>query len=70
MTRLIERWVDCREVRRKPAQRPNYAYRTTGIALVDGKNGSVIRKLIGHGPITAEHAEAFQKFYTATLNPT
>ena len=36
---------------------------------MEGKNGSVIRKLIGHGPIAAEHAEAFQKFYTATLNP-
>ena len=45
------------------------AYRTTDNALVEGKNGSVIRKLIGHGPIAAEHAEAFQKFYTATLNP-
>jgi hypothetical protein len=45
------------------------AYRTTDNALVEGKNGSVIRKLIGYGPIAAEHAEAFQKFYTATLNP-
>ena len=45
------------------------AYRTTDNALVEGKNGSVIRKLIGHGPIAAEHAEGFQKFYTATLNP-
>ena len=33
------------------------AYRTTDNALVEGKNGSVIRKLIGHGPIAAEHAE-------------
>lgn len=45
------------------------AYRTTDNALVEGKNGSVIRKLIGYGPIAAEHAEAFQKFYAATLNP-
>ena len=44
-------------------------YRTTDNALVEGKNGSVIRKLIGYGPIAAEHAEALQKFYTATLNP-
>ena len=44
-------------------------YRTTDNALVEGKNGSVVRKLIGHGPIACEHAEAFQKFYTATLNP-
>ena len=45
------------------------AYRTTDNALVEGKNGSVIRHQIGHGPIGAEHAEAFQKFFTAHLNP-
>jgi transposase InsO family protein len=45
------------------------AYRTTDNALVEGKNGAVVRKHIGHGPIGAEHAEAFQKFFTAHLNP-
>lgn len=45
------------------------AYRTTDNALVEGKNGAVVRKHIGHGPIGAEHAEAFQKFYTAYFNP-
>ena len=45
------------------------AYKTTDNALVEGKNGAVIRKQIGYGPIPAEHAEAFQKFYTAHLNP-
>jgi hypothetical protein len=45
------------------------AYRTTDNALVEGKNGAIIRKHIGHGPIAAEHAEAFQKFFTAYLNP-
>jgi hypothetical protein len=45
------------------------AYRTTDNALVEGKNGAVIRKQIGYGPIAAEHAEAFQKFYLAHLNP-
>jgi len=44
------------------------AYRTTDNALVEGKNGAVIRKHIGYGAIDAEHAEAFQKFYTAQLN--
>jgi transposase InsO family protein len=44
------------------------AYRTTDNALVEGKNGAVIRKHIGYGAIPAEHAEAFQKFYTAHLN--
>jgi hypothetical protein len=45
------------------------AGRTTDNALVEGKNGAVVRKHIGHGPIGAEHAEAFQKFYTAYFNP-
>jgi hypothetical protein len=45
------------------------AYRTTDNALVEGKNGAVIRKQIGYGPIAAEHAEAFQRFYTAWMNP-
>lgn len=44
------------------------AYRTTDNALVEGKNGAVVRKQIGYGPIGAEHAEAFQKFYTACFN--
>jgi hypothetical protein len=45
------------------------AYRTTDNALVEGKNGAVIRKQIGYGPIGAEYADQFQKFYTAYLNP-
>jgi hypothetical protein len=45
------------------------ACRSTDNALVEGKNGAVVRKQIGYGPIGCEHAEAFQKFYTAYLNP-
>ena len=45
------------------------AYRTTDNALVEGKNGAVVRKHIGYGPIAAEHAAALQSFYTAHLNP-
>lgn len=45
------------------------AYRTTDNALVEGKNGAVIRKLIGYGAIGAEHAEKLQAFYMAYLNP-
>jgi hypothetical protein len=45
------------------------AYRTTDNALVEGKNGAVIRKQIGYGPIAAEYAQAFQRFYTAWMNP-
>jgi transposase InsO family protein len=45
------------------------AYRTTDNALVEGKNGAVVRKQIGYGAIDAEYAEAFQKFYAKYLNP-
>lgn len=43
-------------------------YRTTDNALVEGKNGAVIRKHIGYGVIAAQHAGEFQKFYTACFN--
>ena len=33
------------------------AHRTTDNALVEGKNGAVVRKHIGHEPIAAEHAD-------------
>ncbi len=45
------------------------ANRSQDNALVEGKNGAVIRKHIGYGHIAREHAEAVQKFYTAHLNP-
>ena len=45
------------------------ANRTQDNALVEGKNGAVIRKHIGYGHIPAEYAEAVHKFYTAHLNP-
>jgi transposase InsO family protein len=45
------------------------ANRTQDNALVEGKNGAIIRKHIGYGHIAPEHAEAVQKFYTAHLNP-
>lgn len=44
-------------------------YRTTDNALVEGKNGAVVRKHIGYGPLAAEQAAALQKFYTAYFNP-
>jgi len=44
-------------------------YRTTDNALVEGKNGAVIRKHIGYGAIPAEHAERFHNFYAACFNP-
>ena len=45
------------------------ACRSQDNALVEGKNGAVIRKLIGYGYIAGEHAEAIGKFYTRHLNP-
>lgn len=45
------------------------ANRSQDNALVEGKNGAVIRKLIGYGHIPSQHAEAMQKFYAAYLNP-
>ena len=45
------------------------ACRSQDNALVEGKNGAVIRKHMGYGHIPAEHAEALRKFYTAQLNP-
>ncbi len=45
------------------------ACRSQDNALVEGKNGSIIRKHIGYGHIPAQHAEAVQKFYTGHLNP-
>ncbi len=45
------------------------ANRTTDNALVEGKNGAVVRKHIGHEPIGARHAGQVQLFYTADFNP-
>ncbi len=45
------------------------ANRSTDNALVEGKNGAVVRKHIGHEPIAARHAGQVQRFYTADFNP-
>ena len=45
------------------------ANRSQDNALVEGKNGAIIRKHIGYGHIASEHAESLQKFYAAHLNP-
>ena len=45
------------------------ACRSQDNALVEGKNGAVIRKQIGYGHIAGQHAEAFQNFYREHLNP-
>jgi transposase InsO family protein len=46
--------------------RPN---RSSDNALVEGKNGAVVRKHLGYGHIPSEHADAIQRFYTAYFNP-
>jgi hypothetical protein len=45
------------------------ACRSQDNALVEGKNGAVVRKLIGYGYIAGEHAGAIGKFYAQHLNP-
>jgi transposase InsO family protein len=45
------------------------ANRTQDNALVEGKNGAIIRKHMGYGHIAAEHAGAVQRFHTMYLNP-
>lgn len=45
------------------------ANRTQDNALVEGKNGAIIRKHMGYGHMGAEHAEAVHKFHSAYLNP-
>jgi hypothetical protein len=44
------------------------ANRSTDNALVEGKNGAVVRKHIGHAPIRAHHAGQLQRFYMADFN--
>lgn len=46
--------------------RPN---RSTDNALVEGKNGAIIRKHIGYGHIAGEYADSIQLFYTTSFNP-
>lgn len=46
--------------------RPN---RSSDNALVEGKNGAIVRKHVGYGHIGSEHADQIQRFYTAHFNP-
>lgn len=42
---------------------------TNDNALVESKNGSVIRKVMGYSHIPQKHAAAINQFYASTLNP-
>ncbi len=44
------------------------ARRTNDQALVEGKNGSIVRKQMGYGHIPQSEAEKIQRFYRETLN--
>lgn len=44
-------------------------YHTLDNALVEGKNGAVIRKHLGWGHIPAQHAERIDQFYRKHFNP-
>jgi transposase len=46
--------------------RPN---RSSDNALVEGKNGAIIRKHLGYGHIGSEYAHRIQRFYLAHFNP-
>lgn len=45
------------------------AYQSSDNALVEGKNGAIIRKHIGYGHIAPEYATRIQDFYIRYLNP-
>ena len=45
------------------------ANRSPDNALVEGKNGAIIRKHLGYGHMAGEQAAAWQEFYTTPLNP-
>lgn len=45
------------------------ACRSQDNALVEGKNGAIIRKHMGYGHIPQRYADQVHKFYTAHLNP-
>jgi transposase InsO family protein len=45
------------------------ACHSTDNALIEGKNGAVVRKQMGYGHIAGEHAAHIQAFYIRYLNP-
>ena len=45
------------------------ALRSTDNALVEGKNGAIVRKHMGYGHIPGEHATRIQDFYIRYFNP-
>jgi len=66
-TSIIE-WRNC--WRSCTRSSPRAACRSQDNALVEGKNGAVVRKLIGYGYIAGEHAAAIGKFYAQAMSDT
>jgi hypothetical protein len=50
-------------------QTKSRAYRTGDNGLAESKNGAVVRKHLGFGHISAQHAEAVDQFHRQYLNP-
>jgi hypothetical protein len=50
-------------------QTKSRAYRTGDNGLVESKNGAVVRKHMGFGHISAQHAETVDQFHRQYLNP-
>lgn len=63
---LVARLLNKLLVEEFTRSRPN---RSSDNALVEGKNGAIVRKHMGYGHIASEHADRIHRFYTAHLNP-
>jgi transposase InsO family protein len=50
-------------------QTKSRAHRSGDNGLVESKNGAIVRKHMGFGPIAARHAEAVDQFHREHLNP-
>jgi transposase InsO family protein len=66
INRTVAQLLDKLLVAEQTKSRPR---RSNDNALVEAKNGAVVRKHIGYGYIAAEHAEAINAFYQQYFNP-
>ncbi len=66
INRMVIRLLDKLMVEEFTKSRP---YHSLDNALVEGKNGAIIRKHIGYGHIPAPHAERIEQFYRKYFNP-
>lgn len=66
INRMVDRLLNKLMVEEFTKSRP---YHSLDNALVEGKNGAIIRKHIGYGHIPALHAERIDQFYRKYFNP-